>query len=357
MESISAKPGLIVIGPSTVGSGDFADPYKRKTFYANGRFWVFWYDGYYVVYSTSTDGLVWASPTIVDSDFSETDFSVWFDGTYLHILAYSGGSLIYRRGIPNADGTITWVADKQFVTTGINGAVAVDSYGYVWVGYRSLYSPYYPYVTRSGNNDGTWGTTPVGFPLQLSTSSSSNWTVHIVPLTNGKTLVLYAYTTPIYARLWNGSAWEGVTSTISAVYQGWDMEAVAEGDDVHISFLKRTADFPFVGGIVYVKYTYLTNSFGDEVTLQGDATTSPAIGIDKKTYLHIFWAGSPEGDAVYYLKGKPGAWTTPIKLLTAQPIEGGLAGGNVCSFYKQYDKYMGLIYLASDGVRFVALKL
>jgi len=49
-------------------------------------------------------------------------------------------------------------------------------------------------MIKIGNNDGTWGTTPSGFPYQLSTTSSTSWKVSIIPLTSGKMLGSLYYT-------------------------------------------------------------------------------------------------------------------------------------------------------------------
>jgi len=81
-----------VVGTSTTGAVPY--PHQRKTFYANGRFWVFYSDGRNMVYRTSTDGSTWSSATTVRAAINGSLFSVWFDGTYLH-YAYAYNSAIY----------------------------------------------------------------------------------------------------------------------------------------------------------------------------------------------------------------------------------------------------------------------
>jgi hypothetical protein len=80
--------------PSAVGTSTTLDatysPFQRKTFYANGTFWVFYSNGTHMVYSTSTDGSTWTTPTAVRAATVGNRFSVWFDGTYVH-YAYAGG--------------------------------------------------------------------------------------------------------------------------------------------------------------------------------------------------------------------------------------------------------------------------
>jgi hypothetical protein len=348
------------IDPSVVGTSTNIDatqnPFQRKSFYANGRFWVFYYDGSNMVYRTSTDGSTWtvggSSPIRAAS--SGYYFSVWFDGTYLH-YAYASGSIYYRRGTPNSDGSITWSAAEQAVSTTYNGVgfpmVSVDSNGYVWVGYQDLDTNTfntYPYVIKSGNNDGTWGTTPTGFPYQLSTTSSSTWRVSVVPLTTGKMLAVYACDgITIKAKRWNGSAWGTEVATTSAIQYGDYHSAVAQGDDVHLVFLKKTTY-----DILYVKYTYSSNSFGAETTLKASATSSsaPVISIDTSTNnLYVFAAGWISNH-IYYIKytassGTWGSWTDWIDESSEV-----LTGNDVLTcFYQAYGNYIGLVHMTKTA--------
>jgi len=260
---------------------------------------MFFSDGTNIVYMTSTDGSSWSSPIAVRAGTSGYNFSVWFDGTYLHYAYASASRIYYRRGKPNSDGTITWSASEQTVETTYNLAndpmVSVDSNGYVWIGYRDGDGTnYYPYVIKSGNNDGTWGTTPSGFPYRLSTTANSVWIVSLVPLTSGKMLAIYAYSgETVKAKSWDGSAWGSEVATTSATFYGYCHSAVAQGDDVHLVFLKASTY-----DIIYVKYSYASNSFGTETTLVTGATlySVPIISIDPSTNdLYVFAATKTTG--------------------------------------------------------------
>jgi hypothetical protein len=368
-----AKP----VDPSVVGTStsSYATyyPMQRKSFYANGRFWVFYSDGTNMVYSTSTDGSTWTSATTVRTATYGYTFSIWFDGTYLHYAYADASSIYYRRGTPNSDGTITWSAAEQTVSTIYNAAnypmVSVDTSGYVWIGYNDQTGGnYYPYVIKSGNNDGTWGTTPSDFPYQLSTTSSSGWRVSVVPLTSGKMLAVYTYSpaATIKARKWDGSAWGTEVATASAIRYGYYHSAVAQGDDVHLTFLKDTTY-----DILYVKYTYSTNSFGTETTLQAGAYGSaPVISIDTSTNdLYVFAAtkttGTPSGwtaNHIYYIKytassGTWGSWTDWIDESSEQLY----AADRLTSFYQSYGNYIGLEYMTKTtspyNVKFAYLSL
>jgi hypothetical protein len=104
-----------LVGTSNSASATFA-PFQRKTFYAKGRFWVFYASGYSIYYSSSVDGVNWATPTFVEGlqyNYGES-FDLHFDGTYVHLTWIYGNELRYKRGTPNSDGTITW-GDIQYV--------------------------------------------------------------------------------------------------------------------------------------------------------------------------------------------------------------------------------------------------
>jgi hypothetical protein len=368
-----AKP----VDPSVVGTSTATSatqyPFQRKSFYANGRYWVFYSDGANIVYCTSTDGSTWTSPTTVRACSYGQYFSVWFDGTYLHYAYAFSSSIYYRRGTPNSDGTITWSADEQTVSTTYNTAyyptVSTDSSGYVWIGYMEYVGTYYyPYVIKSGNNNGTWGTTPSGFPYKLSTTSTSYWRVSIVPLTSGKMLAVYAYDgATVRAKKWDGSAWGTEVATTSATRYGYYHSAVAQGDDVHIVFLKNSGY-----DILYVKYTYSSNSFGTETTLVAGATSTstPVLSIDTSTNdLYVFAAtkttGTPSGwtaEHIYYIKytassGTWGSWTNWIDETT----EVLYSADRLTCFYKAYDSKIGLVYMTKTAspfnVKFAYLSL
>jgi hypothetical protein len=341
-----------VVGTSTTSAATWY-PFQRKGFYANGRYWVFYSDGTNMVYSTSTDGITWTSATTIRACTSGAYFSIQFNGTYLHYAYASSSSIYYRRGIPNSDGTISWsTTTEQVVSTTYNRAnypmISTDSNGYVWIGYID-YDPNtlstYPYVIKSGNNDGTWGTTPTGFPYLLSGTSYNTWRVSVIPLTSGKMLVIYTYNGgAVYAIRWTGSDWGTEVSTTVAIYYGYEHSAVAQGDDVHLVFLKNTGY-----DILYTKYIYSSNSFSTATTLQAGATSTsaPVISIDTATNdLYVFWAGYPTANHIYYRKytASTGQWETVVDWINLESY--GLTGNDrLTCFYQAYNNKIGLIYM------------
>jgi len=367
---------LISIGTSTTTTATYY-PAQRKGFYANGRFWVFYCDGSNIVYCTSTNGSDWTSPTSVRSSSRGDCFSIWFDETYLHYAYAPIGSnvIYYRRGTPNADGTITWSAGEQQVTTVYGHVyypiVTVDSNRYVWIGYTDYdanTAQYFPYIIKSGNNDGTWGSTPSPFPYCLSTFSSSYWKVVVVQLTSGKMLILYTYNgAKIKMRKWDGSNFGAEVQTTSMIVVNNYFSAVAQGDDVHLVFL--------IAGytIVYVKYIYSTNSLGTEVNLKAATTLStsaPVISIDTLTNnLFVFAATKTTGagwtaDHIYFVKytastGLWGSWVDWIDESSTGTNELLYDADRLTCFYQAYDNYIGLMYMTKTAtpynVKFASL--
>jgi hypothetical protein len=340
--------GVLIVDPSVVGTStiDYAirNPFQRKSFYANGLFWVFYHDGTNMVYKTSTDGSTWSAAVTVRSCSLGSQFSIWFDGTYLHYVVASGG-LKYRRGLPNSDGSITWSADEQSVSTVYNHpnypTIATDSNGYVWIGYQDSYSSIYPYVIKSGNNDGTWGTTPSGFPYLLSTTDS-DWYVSVIPLTAGKMAVVFSSSPDVvYVKAWTGSSWLSTVSISTQTYHYHSAAAV--GDVVHIVFTK----FPSPYDICYVKYSYSSNSFSAITTIQASGTNPPVIGVDASGDLYVFWAGYPTANHIYYRKytASTNTWESVVDWVA----ETSLTNNLLTCFYQVYGSRIGVLYLVGSS--------
>jgi len=359
--------GNFIIDPSTVDDTLTINtatqyPYQRKSFYANSRYWVFYSDGTNMVYKTSTDGSTWSSATSVRACTSGDKFSIWFDGTYVH-YAYADLTadtpLYYRRGTPNADGTITWSTEQ---TAGASYTswmykcpmVSVDSGGYPWIGFRrqevSGATYYYPYVIKSSTNDGTFvrdTTIDSSGYKKLSTTSVDYWHVSPIPLTGGKVYVIYArYDYYVYGILWSGSAWGSQELSTSYINWGYHHSAVANGDDVHLVFLKfSTYD------IIYRKRTYGTG-WGSEVTVQSatTSTSAPVLSIDTATgNLYCFWAGSPTAGHIYYKMCVSGTWDSTATDWINEATDGITGNAMLTGFYKDYGSKIGLVYMTKTA--------
>jgi hypothetical protein len=337
---------------------------QRKTFYANGRFWAFYYDGASSAgYSTSTDGFSWTpfAPFTSRTCGAGWRFAVALDGTRLHYVfstGTNGDPLYYRCGLPNADGTITWLDNEQNITIGESDtghlwpSIAIDSEGRPWVAYarkNATENSRYAYVTTSITSNGTW-ITRVGFPHRLSSTNYTGINVMIVPLTNQKMLAIVSCAGwQIESYLWNGSSWSEKQTTSSAITSDGIIEcglsAVNQGDDVHLVFIKDSTH-----DLVYTKYSYASNSWGPETIVQPAVTseTSPVLSIDSATnMLYCFWAGAPTADCIYYKVYNGSAWSF-VEGSNPWIIERNLAGyyryDGLSGFYKSNNNLLGLAY-------------
>jgi RHS repeat-associated protein len=322
----AAAATVAAVGTSTNNAAVSAS-HQRKAFYANGRHWVFYADGTNLVWQSSTDGASWATKATVRACTTGTLFGLAFDGTYVHYAyakATAQTALYYRRGLPNADGTITWSAAEQTAvaavasTTYKTPAIAVDSSGYVWIGFFQDDTSDFPRVTKSSTTNGTW-TTASGFPHQLSTTASTTWAVTPVALQSGRVLVVYSRGgAKVSSKLWKGSAWASERASFTGYgvnSNGVRVSAVAVGDDVHILYLKVS---PYA--VRYVKFTYNSSdatyygAWGGETALQASvtSTSAPVLARDGATNdLYCFWAGSPTANHIYYTKRTAaGVWDT-----------------------------------------------
>lgn len=258
--------------PSTViqtGYGDGWYPpiqtaHQRKSFYAKGRHWRFFWSNDAVgrkgmFYSTSTDGINWTPQTYYCWGFFFEPipdfFSLHFDGTYLHTTnSPSGADPWYEKSVPNADGTLTSIAEKQAIPELQghyidDGTISVDSEGYPIIG------TYYGMdelnqVSLCSKNDGTWPSCASGFPYFLNNKRPHRG-VGVMGLTNRKFYALYyrAYhesagnylPEPIYGKLWNGVQFgPEEQASMSSVMEAWwhQISFVANNDDVHVIFHK-----------------------------------------------------------------------------------------------------------------------
>ena len=287
--------------------------YQIKTFYANGRLWTFYADGNNMVYKTSLDGITWSAKTVFYSgQYCGYALALHFDGMYLHYAfngAYTGALLMYRMGIPNSNGTITWVNSEQIVlnvATNYNSMycqIITDSNGYPWIVYcyKPLNFPTLPavgYVTKSSTKDGTWATAS-GFPKDLTGNHINNLPVpHITALTQGKMYCVYnpdSNSLPNYGVLWNGS-WgsvETVTSLNSGISNGM---IVADGDDIYYAYISSEANYPWY----LIKRTYGVGWGGStQFANYGTAGNCVSITYIEPNHLVFTWADSNDNWVKY----------------------------------------------------------
>ncbi len=273
--------------------------YQRRSFYAAGLDWQWWYDGANVDFATSADGSTWSGSTSVFATLKGDLWSVTFDGTQVHYARQyaNAGKIYYRMGNPNSNGMITWSSAEQ--DTGVSGTtvtIAIDSFSHPWIGYRES-SNGYPTVAKDNNTDGTWATA-VGFPHVVSFSYAYATAV-VLALSGGKMYVLYQNAAHVtLGTPYDGANWgtQETADTQPTLGSDWQSQTVI-GDTIYDVFLKQT---PFEV-IALSRSSGGTWSGETAVTTLG-AADMPIISHDDSGFLYIFYLNTPFSNYLSYKK-------------------------------------------------------
>ncbi len=385
--------GIVGSTASSFALGN-TEGYNQGGFYANGRIWT-WYvrgtgdegggNGEEVLSSSADGGVHWGPSFVIRTSGGGSQFEGYFDGRYFHYLSTAPGALIvYRRGIPNGDGSISWSVPEQGAQLcgsdlhGCDqGAIAVDSNAHPWIGYATPLSdvphglPTNPYLSRDAKIDGSWET-KWDYPIQLSLNATGpycDWGVIIVPLTDGKVYVIYSHCGQVaLGRLWDGLRFgpeEHVTQSVPVGNTRY-VSAVSYGDDVYVVFADVNGGFKFVSRV------YAIGKWNNEVFVEPETPTHwpfyvPALSIDNVGNLYLFWIGrTPDlsGDALYYRKysANAKAWSGRVELASEPAFRDHKDRRdfrNIFVFRKQQGPYIGVTYEAGSAppyeIKFVSL--
>jgi len=238
------------VGPTTItvdGIEQSAQlPYQRKAFYANGRYWAFFISNAEMKFSSSADGVTWEALISIRAAAEGAEFSTWLQEIggiwYIH-YAYSdvvgGSALYYRRGILNANGTITWSAEQiavaqdpgyEYESIGI----VMDQIPAVWICYVKVEiadpNNTVPMVTHSITSP-SWATSP-GFPFMLTATQDASWTIIMVPWSMEIIAIYAADGGNIYSRIYTGGMWFPEVDTGHDIISSYRMSAAAEYFDI-----------------------------------------------------------------------------------------------------------------------------
>jgi hypothetical protein len=144
--------------------------FQRSTFYGSGRAWAFFmgYDAAnnsHIYYRSSSDGINWLSRTFVCDVLDADEFSLFWDGTYLHTVWVANDGIqngvSYRRGTPNSSGTITWGTTQEVYIPSITDVYVlptITAYGGIpYIAYGHTVGPTQVWgATASNQTNGTW---------------------------------------------------------------------------------------------------------------------------------------------------------------------------------------------------------
>jgi hypothetical protein len=352
--------------------------YQRKTFYAKGRFWVFYADATTtsgdsptegnMKYASSSDGANW-NTHLISTGVRCVDgwqFSIVHQGDYVHLalcahLADLGDPLIYRRGFLNTDGTVSWDPEQVAVQgdpshTFWRANIAVDSNGHPWVSYSynpsgNCTTPQQGFVTKSSGNDGYWQTAKY-FPYLLTTTADPQIRTQPIALTNGKVYVLYGIShQTMWGKLWDQNNWWGVEEVAFSDFRGSHLvTAVNEGDNLHVVYTDDTTnDIEYARRIngVWSSHELVWNSPDDrDYDPHGIEWSGPSISIHRPTGdLYCFWVFNNQ---LYYNRriASTGSWTAAVPWF----YESHSFDDNYCSpsaFYEG-DQYIGCAWTTGD---------
>jgi len=365
----------VIIDPATVGTSTTATGTRyggqRKSFYASGRFWVFYHDGTNVVYESSTDGVAWGGAAVsIGATAGGGRASIAFDGTYVH---YTRGTfattydVFYRRGIPEANGTITWSAGEQTVDNGVAGdyfdypTITVDTNGYAWIGAYNdqVGGDDFPVVFKNANNDGTWA---LDFLFELSAIDDTEWRVIPVALTGGRVYVVYFRDgDPILGRMYD-AGWGAEENDLAdfdvAFSFRFQVSVIANGDNVSLVYNRETTNQIRHNERVFgVGWNATDNLVRDAVT--GVTTMALAYEPNNGT-LYCFWLNVTT-DHVYFKKFSGGVWDVAFTDWLDESVDDIASELELNSYDMTYGSSIGVCYttkLAQPfNIRFAFLEI
>ena len=300
--------------------GDRAgDSFQRSGWYMAGLWWAFYTNdcdlepldqiGFW--YRTTSDRISWSAPIQITTSARPTEqfnTGIWYDGTYLYYVACDGfgvssqtTNIWFRRGVPNADGTITWSQPEQTILNPESGGtvfsfvvwVFTDVSGYPWIVYSRAGSN--NSLKKNANTDGTWST---ALTHSIASGGSLNTRLGGIPMLNGD--VVAFWTDPTTEKhefqLYNGSSWGSVITGSGADFDGVSFSAVATSNNqVHMTYVNSSSEG------VYLIYDAPSNSIASETIMPGIApTTDITIASDSEaSYTDMFWG---QGNYIYFMR-------------------------------------------------------
>lgn len=338
VDSVEIDTENLYISNNVIINSSGSTIHDRSNFYVAGRYWAFTTNGTdgNVYFTSSTDGATWATATAITSDNannSANTFALWLDSTDNVSYARRSGagkSLAYRKGAPQASGTITWLAAEQTVGTWVGdvtmGAVsiAVSSGGTPWIAYSRNTGWYNHWVDRSTTTDGTW-TSDAGYPFLIN-SNYAEGGLKIVPMLANKMYLAWlgdsdtAIPVNMYGRLYGGGVWAGSDELIVGA-DGTDhihqFSMVADSSDrVHVLFRRSTAADTSTR-IGYVRRTGGAWSTNTYLATGGGGTSYYVAATYDATadVVNIFYTKAALGVYMRYLSGT--TWADEIYLVNA----------------------------------------
>ncbi len=367
---------------AATGNDPILDPYQKSPFYAARRRWGFYSNGVNLAFRSSTDGVTWSAETLVRPCTSGDQFSIKFDGTYVHYAYISGlqgqgHGVFYCRGEPQTNGTITWSQVEQraiqvgepTIETFSRPSVSVDSEGYPWIAYHYLYDEggdahHYVYAVKSQQNDGSFTGAP--FPVRIDYVGEFETTARIIilPLKGRKMYCLWDKEDDILGRLHTGpdyDDWDSEEDTGADIAAPGLFDAVSFVDNIHLAWTEKTTLKLQHRQRVYGVGWSASHEIYDAVLADmGPSISRGSQGKDPKLY--VFWApdeANPTADHVFYsISTDDGInWAAQVDWID-DSADGFPLPNQQSAFEAQGEFYIGCVWVRSspDDIRYYELE-
>jgi hypothetical protein len=287
----------------TIGS---TNPQKRSFYNAgNGFYYTFYIDstsaeGIKYRYNNAIDGSgVWSVAVATTNCITSTWFGVdlYQDKIYLvygHKTSPYG--LWFVEGNFNTNGTITWGTHRDMGTTyGTDGYnivdVAISSTGYPFVASAGAHTQKCIRSARTVAQIESLGWSTAEVKDILDGGATNDEAAVVLALTSGKIAYVFAPSTlgKVGVRVYNGG-WESTKHSAQLVWREHAMNAVAQGDVVHIVYSEANS----YGDMYYTKFDASTSSFTVSTKLKDDVNLKcPVITRATDTNnLYVFYPNS-----------------------------------------------------------------
>lgn len=322
---VSFPTDQAVIDPTQVAtsSASFATAAstQRKTFTYGGYYFLFWYDGNDIVYSTSPNGVTWSSAIPTGSGLLNfgVDISVLGSTVAMAWMNYDSGAggdgttqLRFRKGMLLGN-SITWDPIRTVAILpqpySYYPSVAIGTDGSFWAGgiWYTAPPPTYIYnVWIYRSLDGiSFGSPSVNYGT--SNTGSRIESLQLIPLKGGKLMALTAhyYDSSIRYRIWNpvgttGAYWGSIASVGLSLPTGTGkadlMSAVTTPDgDVHLLY-RRTSPS---NQIAWTYYNATSGQWATGVAVYTGVSRYPSISSDALGNLYAFWMAEVSGVPTY----------------------------------------------------------
>ncbi|MDD1770703.1 MAG: hypothetical protein LUO79_06430 [Methanomassiliicoccales archaeon] len=335
-----------VANPSTGEATEFGS--QRKVFWYNGNYWLFYFSGSGIVYSTSPDGSTWGPAYPLPQGTcpcSGTGFDVssrngvvgvgWIDTSYY--IYFKGGTIQGDKIVWKSRVQICPFIQDIEMTWAWPITITVGTDSSFWINYlyetRWWDEEYYRWrldeyhlVQRSFDgltfyNEALWKNDYVASPNYYVLMPGSNGNMSLLHTLGSSSSVDYTYCT-------------GITNWSAAITKDLGMSTTSKANNFSAaSSMNGALHVAYLGTNGYVRYAELyPNGTMIGPTNVATGVASPSIAIDANGVLHLAYVSSPGQRAVYYTQRGEfgGSWSTPICIYTA--ASGVTVKGLTCSY-------------------------